>query len=232
LKDLTMKITYFGHSCIYIETGSHRILIDPFLSGNEKSGADPAKIACDFILLSHAHEDHVGDAPEIARRTGATIVANYELAEHFAKQGLTTHGMYIGGAHAFPFGRLKMTIAHHGSSLATENGRIALGNPAGLLLTIDGKTLYHAGDTGLFLDMKLIGEMNKIDLAFLPIGDNFTMGIDDAVKAIEFLQPRLTVPIHYDTWPIIGADTADFSRKAKAIGYTVRPLKAGESVEL
>lgn len=227
-----MKITYLGHSCLFVEEGDHRLIIDPFLTGNETAAAAAGEIECDFVLLTHGHDDHVGDTPEIARKNDATVIANYELAAYLDEQGLKTHGMYHGGAHHFPFGRVKFTLAHHGSSLGTDNGRIYMGNPAGLLVTIGGKTLYHAGDTGLFLDMKLIGEMDRIDVAFLPIGDNFTMGVDDAAKAVEFLRPRMAVPVHYNTWPIIEADPEDFARKASAAGADGRALKPGESLEL
>lgn len=227
-----MKLTYLGHSCVFIENGPHRLIIDPFLTGNETASAAADDIQCDYILLTHGHDDHVGDTPAIARRNDATVIANFEIAEYFSGQGLKTHGMYHGGAHRFPFGRVKFTIAHHGSSLGTGNGRIALGNPAGILITIDGKTIYHAGDTGLFLDMKLIGELDPIDVAFLPIGDNFTMGVDDAAKAVEFLKPRLAVPVHYNTWSIIAADGDAFARKASAAGSEGKALKPGESLEL
>jgi L-ascorbate metabolism protein UlaG (beta-lactamase superfamily) len=227
-----MKITYLGHSCVFIETGSHRLIIDPFLTGNENAAAKADDIRCDYILLTHGHDDHVGDAPAIAKRNEATLIANFEIADYFGGQGLKTHGMYIGGAHQFPFGRVKFTIAHHGSSLGTDKGRIYMGNPAGILLTLEGKTVYHAGDTGIFLDMKLIGEMDPIDLAFLPVGDNFTMGVDDAAKAVEFLKPRIAVPIHYNTWPIIAADPEEFARKATAAGAQGKALRPGESLEL
>lgn len=227
-----MKLTYLGHSCIFIEEGPHRLIIDPFLTGNETATAAAKDIKCDFVLLTHGHDDHVGDAPEIVRQNDATLIANFEIADYFGKQGLNTHGMYHGGAHSFPFGRVKFTIAHHGSSLGTDEGRIAMGNPAGILITVGGKTIYHAGDTGLFLDMKLIGEMDKIDVAFLPIGDNFTMGIDDAAKAVEFLKPRIAVPVHYNTWPIIAADPEEFARKATAAGATGKALKPGEALEV
>lgn len=227
-----MKITYLSHSCVLVETAGHTLIFDPFLSGNERAPVAPADVKADYILLTHGHEDHVGDTAEIARANDSTVIANYEIAEHFGNQGLTTHGMYIGGAYGFPFGRVKFTIAYHGSSLLTPDGRIPMGNPAGILLTIDNKTIYHAGDTGLFLDMKLIGETNSIDLAFLPIGDNFTMGVEDAAKAVEFLKPKQVVPVHYDTWPIIAADTDNFSTRVKAAGAEPLILNPGESLEL
>lgn len=227
-----MKLTYLGHSCIFIENATHRIIVDPFLTGNDTAAAKASDIECDFVLLTHGHDDHVGDTPEIARRNNATIVANFEIAQYFGGQGFQTHGMYHGGAHDFPFGRVKFTIAHHGSSLGTEQGRISMGNPAGILITIDGKTIYHAGDTGLFLDMKLIGELDKIDVAFLPIGDNFTMGVDDAARAVEFLKPRVAVPVHYNTWPLIATDPEEFARKAEAAGATGKAMKPGDVLEL
>src|SRR5690625_4545242 len=227
-----MKLTYLGHSCIFIESGEHRIIIDPFLTGNETASAKASGIKCDFILLTNGHDDHIGDTADIARANDATIVGNFEISEYFAAQGLKVHGMNPGGAHDFPFGRVKMTIAHHSSSLGTENGRIYMGNPAGLLIAIDGKTIYHAGDTALFLDMKLIGESQPIDLALLPIGDNFTMGIEDAVKACQFLKAKKAVPVHYNTWPIIAADSDEFARKATEAGTEGIALKPGESLDL
>lgn len=228
----TMKLTYLGHSCLFIEHGPHRLIIDPFLTGNENAAAKAQEVKCDYILLTHGHDDHVGDTAAIARANDATIVANFEIAAYFAEQGLKTHGMNPGGAHLFPFGRVKFTLAHHSSSLGTDQGRLYMGNPAGLLITIDDKTIYHAGDTALFLDMKLIGEMDKIDVAFLPIGDNFTMGIDDAAKATEFLKPRVAVPIHYNTWPVIAADPAEFARKAAATGAEGKVMKPGETLTI
>jgi L-ascorbate metabolism protein UlaG (beta-lactamase superfamily) len=228
-----MKITYLGHSCVLIETTSHRLLIDPFLTGNTKAAAKAEDIECDYILLTHGHDDHVGDTVSIAKRTGATVIANHEIATYFADQGLQTTGMNIGGAQQFPFGRVKLTIAHHSSSLTTENGFLYMGNPVGILLTLDGKTIFHAGDTSLFLDMKLIGERNSIDLALLPIGDVFTMGIDDAVKAAEFLRAKAVLPVHYDTFPPIVADAHAFAEKLKASTQAIpHPLKPGESLTL
>ncbi len=226
-----MKLTYYGHSAFLLEIGNHRLLMDPFLSGNDKSPVKPDDVSCDYILLTHGHEDHVGDTEQIAKANKATIIANFELGDYFADKGLTTHPMYIGGQHQFPFGNVKFTIAHHGSSLATPDGRLPMGNPAGLLITAEGKTVYNAGDTGLFLDMKLIGEERHIDVALLPIGDNFTMGVDDAVKAIKFLGPKKVVPMHYNTWPLIEADTEVFSRGCERAGADPKILAPGESLE-
>lgn len=226
-----MKLTFFGHSAFLLEIGNHRLLMDPFLTGNDKASVKPEDVSCNYILLTHGHEDHVGDTERIARANGATVIANFELGDYFADKGLKTHPMYIGGQHAFPFGNVKFTIAHHGSSLATDDGRLAMGNPAGILIMAEGKTLYNAGDTGLFLDMKLIGERHHIDVALLPIGDNFTMGVDDAVEAVKFLGPRTVVPMHYDTWPLIAADTKVFSKGCARAGADAKVLAPGESLE-
>jgi len=224
-----MKLTYLSHSCFTLETSTHRLIIDPFLTGNPLAQTKPEDVACDFILVTHGHEDHLGDAVAIARRTGATIVSNYETAMFCAGQGVKAHPMQIGGARQFPFGRLKLTIAHHSSSNSTPQGFAYLGNPAGMLITADGKTVYHAGDTGLFLDMKLIGELNKIDVALLPIGDNFTMGPEDAARAVEFLNARLAVPMHYNTFDVIEVDPQRFADSAR---HGVRIMKIGESIEI
>jgi L-ascorbate metabolism protein UlaG (beta-lactamase superfamily) len=222
------KATFLGHSCVTLTEGPHRLIIDPFLTGNPQAAAKADEIDVNYILLTHGHGDHVGDAFELAKRTNATVVANFELANLCAKNGANVHPMHIGGAHDFDFGRVKLTIAHHGGG-AGEDGSIYTGPPVGFLVTIGGKVVYHPGDTGLFYDMKLIGEMNEIDLAFLPIGDNFTMGIDDAVKAVEFLKPAKVVPFHYDTWPVIEAGPDEFSSKVK--GAEVVILKPGESLD-
>lgn len=226
-----MKLTYWSHSCFLLETGSHRLVIDPFLTGNPKAPFAANTVNCDFVLVSHGHNDHLGDAVAIARRNHATIIANYEIATYCGQQGATAHALHIGGSHLFPFGRVKLTIAHHGSALLTDNGFLYMGNPAGFLITAEGKTVYHAGDTGLFLDMQLIGRQNRIEVALLPIGDNFTMGVDDGVEAVAMLKPRTVVPMHYDTFDLIHADAAEFARKAGATGARVRPLRIGESFE-
>ena len=219
---------FLGHSCVTLTEGDHRLIIDPFLTGNEQAAVKPEEIEVDHVLITHGHGDHVGDGISIAQRCGATIIANYELANMCGKQGVNVHPMHIGGAHDFPFGRVKMTIAHHGGGYG-EDASIYTGPPVGFLVTIGGKTVYHPGDTGLFMDMQLIGEMNEIELAFLPIGDNFTMGITDAVKAVEFLRPRRVVPMHYDTFDVIKADPNEFAAKVK--GSQTIVLKPGDNID-
>jgi L-ascorbate metabolism protein UlaG (beta-lactamase superfamily) len=226
-----VKLTFHGHSCWEIEDGSHRVLIDPFLTGNPAAdtGADAFR-ELDAILITHGHGDHLGDAADIARRTGATVVSNFEIVNYLKDQGCEGHPQHIGGGHRHSFGHVKLTIAHHGS---TGPGGEALGNPAGIVLTMGGKKIYHAGDTGLFYDMKLIGEMEgPLDVALLPIGDNFTMGVRDAVKAAELLDARLAVPMHYDTFDLIRADAAQFVRQVEAGGRKARVVRPGESISL
>jgi L-ascorbate metabolism protein UlaG (beta-lactamase superfamily) len=222
------QATFLGHSCVMLADGEHKVIIDPFLTGNEQASAKPEEIEVSHILVTHGHGDHIGDAVAIAKRTGAVIVANYEIFNLVSKEGVTSHPLHIGGGHDFDFGRVKMTIAHHGGGYG-EDASIYTGPPAGFLVTIGGKTVYHAGDTGLFYDMKLMGEMNDIELAFLPIGDNFTMGIDDAVKAVEFLRPTKVVPMHYDTFDVIKADPNEFAQKVT--GAQVLVVKPGDTFD-
>ncbi len=225
------KLTFLSHSAFLLETNAHSILIDPFLTGNPVAPVKAEDVKCDFIVLTHGHGDHVGDAVEIAKHNNATVISNYEIADWCGEQGLTAHPMHIGGGHDFPFGRVKLTIAHHGSGYKSDSGFVYMGNPAGALLTVEGKTVYHAGDTGLFYDMKLIGEMNSIDVALLPIGDNFTMGIDDAVKATELLNPKLAVPMHYKTFDVIDVDPEEFAKKVSGKGFKAQVLEFGGSLE-
>jgi L-ascorbate metabolism protein UlaG (beta-lactamase superfamily) len=225
-----LKATFMGHSCVMATDGQYNIIIDPFLTGNPMAKIKAEQIKVDYVLVTHGHGDHLGDAVPIAKRNDATIIAPNELAVYVSQQGAKAHNMHIGGAHNFPFGRVKLTIAHHGS--AAGEGLTYTGNPCGFLVTMGGKIIYHSGDTALFYDMKLIGDMNSIDLAFLPIGDNFTMGIDDAVKAVEFLHPRMVVPIHYKTWPVIDAEPSEFAKKLNGSPTKVIIIKSGESVEI
>jgi L-ascorbate metabolism protein UlaG (beta-lactamase superfamily) len=224
-----VKLTYHGHSAFEIKSGNYNIIIDPFLEGNKHAKIKPSEVKANYVILSHAHGDHIGSAFDIAKKNGATVIAVNELADYAAENGCKAHNMHIGGGYNFPFGRVKFTIAHHGSS--SPDGKY-MGEPAGVVITINGKNIYHAGDTGLFLDMKLIGEMTSLDAAIVPIGDNFTMGIDDAVKAIEFLNPKLAVPMHYNTFGVIEADPNEFKRKVESIGKKCVVIPFGESIEI
>ncbi len=224
-----LRATYLGHSCVMATDGQYSIIIDPFLTGNPQATVKAEDIKVDYILVTHGHSDHLGDAVSISKRCNATIIAPNELAVYVSKQGAKAHNMHIGGAYNFPFGRVKLTIAHHGS--AAGDGLEYTGNPCGFIITMGGKTMYHPGDTGLFLDMKLIGQLNKIHLAFLPIGDNFTMGVEDAVMAVDFLKPKKVVPIHYRTWPVIDAEPKEFAAKLKGKKTKVVIINPGESVE-
>lgn len=225
-----MKITWYGHACFLVKTEKATLLIDPFLSGNPKAPVSSAQVAPDYILLTHGHGDHVGDTVEIAKRGGATVVANFEICNWLARQGVSnSHAQHIGGGFDYPWGRLQLTMALHGSAM--PDGSYG-GNPCGLLLSMEGKTIYHAGDTGLFSDMKLIGEAG-VDLAILPIGDNFTMGPVDALRAVQFIQPRQVIPIHYDTFPVIKQDPRAWAAKVEELTSSrVVVLDPGQSLEL
>lgn len=226
-----MKVSYHGHSVVKIETNGKTILIDPFITGNELCDLDAETVKADVILLTHGHNDHVGDTVEIAKRNDALVVALNELAIYLGRKGITTHGMNLGGAYEFDFGRVKYTQAFHGSSYEEEDGTfIYTGMPGGILFSAEGKTIYHLGDTGLFSDLKLIGEMNDIDLAFIPIGDNFTMGPKDALIAADFIRAKKVVPVHYNTFPVIKQDADAFANQVKT-GKGVA-LKVGETIVL
>ncbi len=229
-----MNITSYGHATFMVETGEFRLLIDPFLTDNPAAPITAAEVKCDYLLLSHGHEDHTCDTVEIARANNATIIANFELAEYYAAQGLKTHGMSPGGGFSFPFGRAALTPAIHTSSFNAGANPIYMGVACGILIEARGKRLYHAGDTALFSDMKLIGR-HGLDLALLPIGDNFTMGPADALDALDaldLLAPRLAVPMHYDTWPLIAQDAAAFAQDAAARHHPVKVLPPGASLSI
>lgn len=228
-----MKVTYYSHSACLIETSKHKLLVDPFLSGNSFCNIDPDDVKCDYILLTHGHMDHVGDTEAIAKANNATVIANFELAGFLESKGLTVHPLHIGGGAQFPFGHVKLTIAFHGSSYPGEDGLpIYMGMPGGILLKADEQTLYHAGDTGLTMEFELLGRYNDIDLALLPIGDNFTMGIDDALIALDMLKPKAVIPVHYNTFPPIECDPQVFSDGALEKNVMCHVLGCGESVEI
>lgn len=219
-----LTYTYYGHSCFLLDDGKYKVLTDPFLTENPLATAKPEDIQCDFILVSHGHFDHLGQAEEIAKRTGAQVLAIPEILG--TMDGINGHGMNVGGTVKLPFGSVKMVPAIHSCMVA---GGVA----AGFVIEIGGQVVYFAGDTGLFSDMKLIGELCGVTVAVLPIGDNFTMGIKEAVVAAEFVGAKKVIPIHYNTWPLIAADAAEFKKQVEAKGKaTVEVVKPGESVEL
>jgi L-ascorbate metabolism protein UlaG (beta-lactamase superfamily) len=226
---MTVTITYHGHACFSIQTDQANLLIDPFLSGNAMADVKPDEVNPDYILVSHAHGDHLGDALPIARRTGALVISNYEICNYLTARGAKVHGMHIGGARQFDFGKVKLTIAHHGSSF--PDGSYG-GAPCGFLLWLEGKVIYFAGDTALFYDMTLYGA-EGIDVAMLPIGDNFTMGPEDAVKAVGFLQPETAILMHYNTFDLIAQD-AQAVADAVAAETPAKPvlLRPGESLAI
>ena len=225
-----MKLRYLSHSGFQITTsGGKIILIDPFLTGNPNAPVKASDLKADYIILTHAHSDHIGDSFDIAKRSNSTFICVNELANYCNSKGFNAHNMHIGGGYNFDFGRVKFTIAHHGS--LTPDNHYG-GEPAGVIISADGINVYHTGDTGLFYDMKLIGEMTPIDYMILPIGDNFTMGITDAIKAIELTLPKVAIPIHYDTFPVIKADPNEFKKKAEAKGFKVRVMNFGEEIQL
>ena len=227
---MAIKVRWYSHACFLIETDDAKLLIDPFLTGNPLSPIQADDIEADYILVSHGHGDHVGDTVSIAQRTGATVITNFEIQNWLVGQGLeTVHPQHIGGGFDYPWGRVKLTIAQHGSAL--PDGSYG-GNPCGFLLYIQDRKIYHACDTGLFYDMKLIGE-EGIDLAILPIGDNFTMGPDDALRAVKLIEPALVVPIHYDTFEVIKQDPHLWAERVKKETSTrVEVMKPGDAISL
>ena len=227
-----MKVYFHGHSVVKIETNGTTILFDPFINGNGQTDLKVEDIKPNVIILTHGHGDHLGDTVELAKKHDALVIGSAEMAHYLGAQGVKrTHGMNIGGAYEFGFGKVKLTTAFHSNSFTTNDGQIIyLGMPSGVLFTAEGKTVYHAGDTALFSDMKLIGERHPIDLAFLPIGDNFTMGPEDAALAAEYLKAKQVVPIHYNTFPPIKQDPQQFLTLLPAGNGKV--LEPGDYIEL
>ncbi|UCF18491.1 MAG: metal-dependent hydrolase [Gemmatimonadota bacterium] len=226
------RLTFHGHSCFVLESNDGTtLLIDPFLTGNPIADIGPGDLTrVDYVLFSHGHEDHIGDGFEIAQRTGAMVVSTFEIVS-FAQQvkGIeNAHPLHIGGGHDFAVGRIKMTPALHGGAVAGDDTGQFTTVPGGFLITLDGKTVYHAGDTALITDMQLL--KGQVDVACLPIGDNFTMGPDDAVKAVAMIEPRTVIPMHYNTFDIIAQDPRAFARSVGA-SARVEILEPGQSYE-
>jgi L-ascorbate metabolism protein UlaG (beta-lactamase superfamily) len=212
---MSIVITWLGHNCWSIETGGSAILLDPFLNDSPTAPVKADAVKANFILLSHGHADHVGDTVAIAKRTGAKVLANFEVGEWIKKKGVAADkviGMNPGGGIQQPFGHVKFTIAHHSSSM--PDGSYG-GVPGGFLLTLDGTRLYFACDTALFLDMKLIGSAG-LDLAVLPIGDLYTMGPEDSIDAVKMLAPKRVAPCHYNTWPPIVQDESAWAERVRS----------------
>jgi L-ascorbate metabolism protein UlaG (beta-lactamase superfamily) len=228
---MATRVSWLGHACLLIESDGQRLIVDPFLTGNPAAAIKAEDVKVDFILVSHGHGDHVGDTLAIVKRTGAMVICNYEISQWLQGQGLArVHEQQHGGSHRFAFGRVKLTLAFHGSMLPDgSNG----GNPCGFLFYFnDGKIVYDAADTGLFGDMRLIGE-EGIDLAILPIGDNYTMGPDDALRAVKLIQPKKVMPIHFNTWEVIAQDAADWARRVhKQTNAVPTVLKPGEWLDV
>lgn len=217
-----LTYNYYGHACFQLDDGTNKILVDPFLTGNPQASINERDVKADYILITHAHGDHVGDAPNIAVRTGATVIGIPEIMD-FGGQRVKTIGMNLGGTVKLPFGFVRMVPALHSSGVG---GGVA----CGYVIGVGGKVVYFAGDTALFSDMKLIGERDKIDYALLPIGGHYTMDPIDAAKAVEFLGAANAIPLHYNTWDIIKQDAEDFVKLVK--GAKVHVVKPGQSIEL
>ncbi len=218
---MSISVKWHGHATFSLDVNGTQLVVDPFFAGNNPSAKTSADaVTADFILQTHGHGDHIADTVGLAKRTGATVIANFEICNWIGAQGHDkVHAMNTGGGYNFPFGRVKMTPALHSSGLPDSSYG---GDPGGFLISAGGKTIYVAGDTALFSDMALIGRAG-LDLAIVPVGDNFTMGPEDAVLALDYLKPKVVIPCHYNTWPPIAIDVAAWAERVKR-ETAVRPI--------
>jgi L-ascorbate metabolism protein UlaG (beta-lactamase superfamily) len=219
-------LSYLGHACFQLHNEKTSIIFDPFLSDNPFQIVKPTDVKCNYVLVSHGHADHLGDAVSIAKQNDATVISTAEIARLCGEQSCQNHAMHLGGKHAFDFGYVRLTLAFHGSGVPG-------GHACGFIVNFYGTTVYFAGDTALFGDMALLGRLESIDWALLPIGDNFTMGPDDAVEAVAMLKPKNVIPMHYNTWPVIAQDPEAFKQKVEnRLQVPVIVAKPGETLSL
>jgi len=227
-----MNVVYYGHSCVGIETEGKSLIIDPFLSGNELASASPDDIRTDAVLLTHAHTDHILDAEAVAKRNNAPVVAIFELANYMSWKGVQTIDMNMGGTVDLDFAKAKMIQAFHSSGIFLEEGHIIYGGmAAGYIINAEGLNILHAGDTALFGDMEMIGKRHSLDIAFIPIGDRYTMGIEDALQAAKWFNAKLTIPVHYNTFPPIRQEAERFVALLREQGMNGLVMKPGDTLD-
>lgn len=227
---MTLSLTWIGHATLAVNIGGYTVVVDPFFADNPTTEATSETVAADYILVSHGHNDHIADAVALSKHTGAPVITTLEVAGWLEKQGVQTHGLNLGGQLSLPFGKVKLTVAVHGSQMPDGSyGGCAVGF---LLTSPKGRKIYLACDTALFGDMRLIGE-EGVDLAVLPIGDYFTMGPDDALRAVKLLEPKQVMPYHYGTWDLIEQDPDAWAQRVSAeTSAQAHVLKPGDTLQL
>ena len=230
---MAVTLKYHGHACFSMAAEGHRIIMDPFITGNPQAVEELCDIDVDVVLVSHAHSDHLGDGIEMAKQCNALLIATYEVALYAGRHGVEdVRPMHIGGRADLGFATVKLTVAHHSSSIVTDDDIQMLGAASGFIVTMGGRRLYYLGDTALCADLELLGRLNDFDAATIPIGDTFTMGIEDGIIAAQLIGAKLNIPMHFDTFPVIAADPHEFVRGLEAEGLGGRVMAPGEEIEL